>query len=72
MGYTVSMATYYLNSWHKDPSTESAIMDEQSVIIEGRKLAAMGAFPLYTQYVDGVAMRDMVEYNGKLEFAFVA
>ena len=70
MKYTVSMASWYGNQWHLDLSTESPLMDEAAVIAEGRKLAAMNAMPLYTEYVDGVAGRVMIEYDNHLEPAF--
>ena len=70
MKYTVSMATWYKGQWHLDLNTESSLMGEAAVIAEGRKLTAMGAMPLYTEYVNGIAGRVMVEYDGHLEPAF--
>lgn len=69
--YTVAMATYYNGTWHIDRNTESVMMDETSVINEGKRLASLGAFPLYTEYVDGEQNKPMIEYNGHLEYAFM-
>ena len=68
--YTVAMATHYNDSWHLDYSTESAMMDEQSVIIEGHKLTDLGAFPLYTEYKNGVKTNIMIEWDNRLVLAF--
>ncbi len=70
--YTVGMATYYNGDWHIDHSTEIELTTVVNAIAEGRKLAALGAFPLYTEFVDGERGRKMLEYDGHLEYAFVA
>lgn len=68
--YTVAMATYYNNSQHLDYSTESNVMSEIEVIHAGHELANRGAFPLYTEYVDGIRGRILIEDNAHLVMAF--
>ena len=68
--YTVAIATYYNGAWHADVTTESAQISEQEAIKRGHELSNLGAFPLYTEYVDNQMTCYMVEYNGHLERAF--
>ena len=64
--YTAAMATYYHNAWHIDYGTETERTDEQSAISAGHALEAIGAFVLYTLYVDGERKSMMIEENKKL------
>lgn len=67
MKYTVSMATWYDGQWNLDLETESNQMDEQTVIRAGHRLSEMGAMPLYTEYMNNIPGRVMIEFNGHLE-----
>lgn len=69
--YTVAMATFYNSEWHIDRNTESVMMDATSVIEEGHKLAALGAVPFYTEYINGKRSGIMVEGPTGLEYAFL-
>ena len=71
-GFTVGLATFYSGTWHIDPSTETPIMSEQNAIMRGHELVSIGGFPLYTEYIDGIKMHTMIEFNGHLELAFMA
>ena len=64
--YTAAMATYYRNAWHIDYATETERTNEQSAINAGHALEAIGAFVLYTLYVDGERKSMMIEENKKL------
>lgn len=67
--YTANMATWYENQWHLDSSTETAQMNELEAIIAGHQF--IGAIMvIYREYIDGIAGRAMVEYNGRLEPVF--
>ena len=70
--YTVAMATYYNGEWHIDRNTESVMMSKDDVIIEGKRLASLGAFPMYTKWVGGKQGKPMIEYNGQLEYAIMS
>ena len=65
--YTAAMATYYSDEWHIDYGTESTRMNEQDAIAAGHALAALGAFVLYTMYVDGERKAMMIEEDKKLK-----
>lgn len=67
--YTASMATWYGGKWHLDPTTETAQMDEMEAIAAGHNFTGL-VMVIYREYVNGVADRAMVEYNGRLEPAF--
>ena len=69
--YTVAMATWYNGAWHIDYNTESSMMDECNVIIEGRRLKELGAVPMYIEYKGNERVRTMNEFEGHLEYAFV-
>lgn len=69
--YTVAMATFYDSKWHIDRNTESVMMDATSVIEEGHKLAALGAVPFYTEYINDKRSSIMVEGPTGLEYAFL-
>ena len=65
--YIVGIATWYNQAWHIDYSTTCEPTTECEAIVYGRKLASMGAFPLYVEYQNGVKTHYMVEFNGHLE-----
>jgi len=65
--YTAAMATWYGQAWHIDYATETAKADETTAIRDGHALAALGAFVLFTMYVDGVRTHEMMEENGQLK-----
>lgn len=66
MKYTVGMATWYGEQWHEDTTTTTELMSESEVLVEGHKLASMGAFPLYRDENEV----PMIEFQGRLEPAF--
>lgn len=70
--YTVGMATYYNGEWHIDHSTEIEPTNIKNAIIEGQRLASLGAFPMYTEIINGERGRKMLEYDGHLEYAFIS
>lgn len=69
--YTASTATFYGGKWHLDPSTESAPMSETEAITAGHRFTGI-VMVIYREYVNGVAGRAMLEYDGHLEPAFAA
>ena len=71
MKYTVSIATFYGGKWHIDRTSESAPMSEQEAIEAGRIIAALGTFMLYTEYINGIAGRIMIDDGHGLKPAFV-
>ena len=69
--YTVAWHTYYNDSWHMDISTETEQMNKHNVLKAGHEIAAMGAYPLYYEWVNGRRNRMMYEYQNNLEYAIV-
>lgn len=69
MKYTASLATWYNNQWHLDPTTETAPMDERGAIVAGHAFTGI-VMVIYREYKNGIAGRAMIECNGHLEPAF--
>lgn len=69
MKYTASLATWYNNQWHLDPTTETPQMNEQEAIAAGHAFAGIDIV-IYREYKNGIAGRAMIEYDGHLEPAF--